>query len=76
MCARIDELKEKQDNAALAILRPGMTVQFKNKQETITGTLLKKNRKTVIVAADNSEVQYKISAGLVRPVHGVNTKNH
>lgn len=38
VCARIDELKEKQDNAALAILRPGMTVQFKNKQETITGT--------------------------------------
>ena len=76
ICARIDELRAKHNSMALAMLRPGMTVQFKNGQEIITGTLLKKNRKTVIIAANNGEVQYKVPAGAVRPIHGVNNTNH
>ena len=76
VCARIDEVKEKQDNMALAILRPGMTVQFANGDDIITGTLLKKNRKTVIIAASHGGLQYKVPAGIVRPAHGVNTKKY
>jgi hypothetical protein len=76
VCARIDELRAKNDAIALAHLRPGMTVQFKNGKETITGILLKKNRKTVVIAANNGGIQYKVPAGVVRPVHGVNTTNH
>ena len=53
-----------------------MTVQFRNGQEIITGTLLKKNRKTVIIAANNGEGQYKVPAGAVLPIHGVNNTSH
>lgn len=73
VCARIDELRDKQDRARLAMLRPGMTVQFTSEHETITGVLLKKNRKTVIVQA-NDQCQFKVPAGIVRPVHATNTK--
>ncbi len=46
ICDRIDEIRTQNDKIALAALRPGMTVQFKNDNQTMTGVLLKKNRKT------------------------------
>ena len=76
VCDRIDEIKDKQDSMALAILRPGMTVQFNDGEDVVTGTLLKKNRKTVIIAANGGSMQYKVPPGIVRPVHGVNIKQH
>ncbi|KHT57766.1 hypothetical protein RJ44_15055 [Alteromonas macleodii] len=63
VCARIDELRDKQDRARLATLRPSMTVQFTSEHEIITGILLKKNRKTVIVAANDLR-QFKVLAGM------------
>lgn len=75
VCARIDELRAQNDRLALAMLRPGMTVQFKDSGKVITGILLKKNRKTVVIAANNGGIQYKVPAGVVSPIHAVNTTN-
>ena len=61
---RIDELRAKQDREALAKLRPGMKVQYAHDGKTITGTLLKKNRKTVLIANNNGKTHHKVPAGL------------
>ena len=55
---RIDELRAKQDREALAKLRPGMKVQYAHDGKTITGTLLKKNRKTVLIANNNGKTHH------------------
>lgn len=65
---RIDELQKKQDEEALAVLRPGMKVQFTHYDKTVTGTLLKKNRKTVLIANDNGKTHHKVPAGIVRHI--------
>jgi len=65
---RIDELQAKQDREALAALLPGMTVQFTHDGATVTGTLLKKNRKTVLIANNNGKTHHKVPAGIVRSV--------
>lgn len=65
---RIDELQAQQDREALAALRPGMKVQFTHDGTTVTGTLLKKNRKTVLIANNNGKTHHKVPAGIVRPV--------
>ncbi|WP_395341776.1 hypothetical protein PN836_009110 [Ningiella sp. W23] len=68
VCERIDELQKQQDEAAIAILRPGMKVQFTHDGTTVTGTLLKKNRKTVLIANDNAKTHHKVPAGIVRHI--------
>ena len=68
VCERIDTLQRQQDEAALAMLRPGMKVQFTHDGTTITGTLLKKNRKTVLIANDNGKTHHKVPAGIVRHI--------
>lgn len=68
VCRRIDELRAKQDREAFALLRPGMQVKFINGDEQITGVLLKRNKKTVIIASENGERHHKAPAGLVSPV--------
>ncbi|MFC3121517.1 hypothetical protein [Agaribacter flavus] len=50
------------------MLRPGMKVQFTHDSKTVTGTLLKKNRKTVLIANDNGKTHHKVSAGIVRHI--------
>lgn len=65
---RIDELRQKQDREALAKLLPGMKVQFTHDGNTVTGTLLKKNRKTVLIANSNGKTQHKVPAGIVRHI--------
>ena len=65
---RIDELRAKQDREALAKLRPGMKVQYAHDGKTITGTLLKKNRKTVLIANNNGKTHHKVPAGIVTAV--------
>ncbi len=67
VCRRIDELRAKQDREALALLRPGMQVKFTNGDEEITGVLLKRNRKTVLISSENGERHYKVPAGVVSP---------
>lgn len=74
VCDRIDEIRAQNDKIALAALRPGMTVQFKNDNQTMTGVLLKKNRKTVVVAIDNGKKHYTMPAGMVTPVLAMNLK--
>lgn len=68
VCRRIDELRAKQDREALALLRPGMQVKFINDDEQIIGVLLKRNKKTVVIASENGKQHYKVPAGLVSPV--------
>lgn len=68
VCRRIDELRAKQDREALALLRPGMQVKFINDDEKIIGVLLKRNKKTVVIASENGKQHYKVPAGLVSPV--------
>lgn len=65
---RIDELQQKQDREALAKLLPGMKVQFTHEGNTVTGTLLKKNRKTVLIANNNGKTHHKVPAGIVSPI--------
>lgn len=67
VCRRIDELRARQDREALALLRPGMQVKFTNDGEEITGVLLKRNRKTVLISSENGERHYKVPAGVVSP---------
>jgi hypothetical protein len=74
ICERIDYIRTQQDKRVLAVLRPGMTVQFTNDNQTVTGVLLKKNRKTVIVATENGKKHYTVPAGLVKPIHAMNPK--
>tara|TARA_R110000868_G_scaffold298649_11_gene558823 strand:+ start:306 stop:605 length:300 start_codon:yes stop_codon:yes gene_type:complete len=74
VCYRIGEIRTQQDKMVLAALRPGMTVQFKHEAQTLTGVLLKKNRKTVIVALDNGKKHYTVPAGMVAPVYAMNPK--
>ena len=68
VCRRIDELRAKQDREALALLRPGMQVKFTSGDEVITGVLLKRNRKTVLISSENGERHYKVPAGVVSPI--------
>jgi hypothetical protein len=68
------DIRTQQDKMVLAVLRPGMTVQFTNDNKTVTGVLLKKNRKTVTVAIDNGKKHYTVPAGLVKSVYVMNPK--
>jgi hypothetical protein len=65
---RIDELRAQKDREALAMLRPGMKVQFTHDGKTVTGTLLKKNRKTVLIANNNGKTHHKVPAGIVKSI--------
>ena len=71
---RLHELHTHNDKVTLATLLPGMQVQFTNEGTTYTGVLLKKNRKTVIVATDNGKQQFTVPADMVRQVHAANAK--
>ncbi len=68
ICQRIDELRVRQDREALARLRPGMKVQFNNDGSVMSGTLIKRNRKTVLIASEDGSNQWKVPAGLVKPI--------
>jgi len=74
VCKRIDAIRSQQDKMVLTALWPSMTVQFKYEDQTMTGVLLKKNRKTVIVALDNGKKHYTVPAEMVAPVHAMNPK--
>lgn len=71
ICQRIDELRERQAMQTLQQLRLGQTVSFNSsKSGPVFGTLIKVNRKTVIVASDEGR-QWKVPVNMIQPVRDV-----
>lgn len=70
ICQRIDELQEQETLQALSQLRVGMKVSFEGRDGPVLGIVTKINRKSVIVLGDERK-QYKVSPGLLRPLHDV-----
>lgn len=68
VCTRIEQLHKAQDKAALDAMTIGMTVQFKTKQGVITGTLAEKGDESVVINSEDGKRQFKVAAGLVKPV--------
>lgn len=64
ICEQIDELRAKQDMHAIMKLRLGAKVHFQAKEGQVFGTLIKINRKSVIVVSEDGR-QWKIPPGLV-----------
>ena len=52
---------------SMSKLNLGQRVCFETDEETITGTLIKLNQKTVVIATDDG-MQWKVSPQLVRAV--------
>lgn len=57
------------------VISKTVTVKFMNGAEERTGVLLKRNRKTVLIASENGERHNKVSAGLVSPIQAIVTKS-
>lgn len=72
VCQRIEQLRAQQDREAMAFIRPGMKVTFDGPDGPIFGIALKLNRKTIIVASEDGQRQYKVAAGMVKPVNDLN----
>lgn len=72
VCQRIDQIRTQQEREAIARIRPGMKVTIEAPDGPIFGIALKLNRKTIIVASEDGLRQYKVAAGLVKPVNDLN----
>ena len=71
ICQRIDELREREALQTLQQLRLGQAVSFdSSKSGPVFGTLIKINRKTVIVASEDNR-QWKVPVSMVQPVRDV-----
>jgi len=70
ICRRIDELRAQQDFKVLRQLRIGQQVHFDSAEGKIFGTIIKINRKTVIVLGEDQR-QWKISPGLLSIIENV-----
>lgn len=70
ICQRIDELQDRETLQALARLQVGMKVSFSGRSGAVMGIVIKINRKSVIVLAEDSK-QYKVSPGLLRPLREI-----
>ena len=71
ICQRIDELREREAIQTLQQLRLGQTVSFHSRKSgPVLGTLIKVNRKTVIVASEDGR-QWKVPISMVKPVRDV-----
>lgn len=71
ICQRIDELREREAIQTLQQLRLGQTVSFHSRKSgPVFGTLIKVNRKTVIVASEDGR-QWKVPISMVKPVRDV-----
>ncbi|UZE97219.1 transposase [Alkalimarinus alittae] len=67
ICARIEEVRAQQDLDALKNLRLGQQVHFDSQKGPIFGTVIKMNRKTIIVQTEGGR-QWKIPAGIAAPI--------
>lgn len=70
ICQRIDQLRAQQDMNAIMRLRLGAKVHFDTEDGVIFGTLIKINRKTVVVISEDGR-QWKVSPGLVSIVEDI-----
>lgn len=71
ICQRIDELQDRETLQALSQLRVGLNVTFESREGPVVGIVTKINRKSVIVLAEDSSKQYKVSPELLRPLRDV-----
>jgi hypothetical protein len=71
ICQRIDELQDRETLQALSQLRVGLKVTFESREGPVMGIVTKINRKSVIVLAEDSSKQYKVSPELLRPLRDV-----
>ena len=62
ICRRIDELRARQDLEALKRLRLGQAVSFEGREGEVFGEVVKINRKTVVVHAEDNR-RWKVPAG-------------
>ncbi len=70
ICKRIDQLRARQDTEALQKLRLGQAVHFDAPEGRLFGTLIKINRKTVVIATEDGR-QWKLPPGLVRSIREI-----
>ncbi|MEZ5516808.1 MAG: transposase [Gammaproteobacteria bacterium] len=70
ICRRIDELRAQQDFTVLRKLRIGQQVNFDSAEGKTFGTIIKINRKTLIVLGEDQR-QWKISPGLLNIIENV-----
>lgn len=71
ICRRIDELRAQQDFNVLRQLRLGQQVHFDSAEGKIFGTIIKINRKTVMVLSEDRR-RWKLPPGLLTVVEKVN----
>lgn len=64
ICQRIDYLRARQDQTILEQLHVGNPVSFKAPEGTLFGTVIKKNRKTVVVLTEDKR-QWKLPPGML-----------
>ena len=65
ICHRIDELRARQDLDVLKHLRLGQAVSFESREGEVFGQVVKINRKTVVVHAEDHR-QWKVPAGVIK----------
>lgn len=71
ICQRIDELRARQDFDVLRHLRVGQQVHFDSAEGKIFGTLIKINRKTVLVVSEDQR-RWKLPPGMLTVIGKVN----
>lgn len=70
ICQRIDELRARRDFEVLRHLRVGQQVHFDSAEGKVFGTLIKINRKTVIVLSEDRR-QWKLPPSMVKVVEKI-----
>ena len=70
ICQRIDELRARNDMEVIRKLHVGQQVQFDNGEGRVFGTVIKINRKTVVVLSEDKR-QWKLPAGMINIVRDV-----
>lgn len=71
ICQRIDELRARQDLEVLKQLRLGQSVSFTGRDGEMFGQVIKINRKTVVVHAEDNR-HWKVPAGVIKLHRDVN----
>ena len=70
ICLRIDYLRARNDMLMLSHLRLGQQVNFMAPEGRVFGTLIKLNKKSVVIVSDDKK-QWKVPPALVNVVKSV-----
>lgn len=70
ICQRINELRARQNMEVIRQLRVGQQVHFDSGEGRVFGTVIKINRKTVVVLSDDKR-QWKLPAGMINTIRDV-----